>query len=198
MLAFHLVFSFKQHHFRPRTPARVAAEARPIVVRVDVYVGVVIAHAGRTCGGCVCSQEEKERLRAPDECPVVRANVTSSRKGVASVRKSAKRPRFLFVKESQVSSRRRRSGHFESDGSRRAVRRPPSLASPKKEKVDRLAGLWGRGLTPSSSRGVFSLHAVAQHLIGGDEHDADDEGHGEGADETFPHARLPVLFLGMH
>jgi len=38
-----------------------------------------------------------------------------------------------------------------------------------------------------------SLHAVPQHLIGRDEHDADDEGHGEGADEALPHAGLPVL-----
>lgn len=37
------------------------------------------------------------------------------------------------------------------------------------------------------------LHAVSQHLIGCDEHDADDEGHGESADETLPHARLTVL-----
>lgn len=41
------------------------------------------------------------------------------------------------------------------------------------------------------------LHAVPQHLIGRDEHDADNEGHGEGTDQTLPHARLSVLLLRM-
>lgn len=34
------------------------------------------------------------------------------------------------------------------------------------------------------------FHATAEHLIGGDEHDADDESNGEGADQTLPDARL--------
>lgn len=34
------------------------------------------------------------------------------------------------------------------------------------------------------------LHAASQHLIGRDQHDADDERNGEGADQTLPHARL--------
>lgn len=42
------------------------------------------------------------------------------------------------------------------------------------------------------------LHAAPQDLVGRDQHDANDEGHGEGADEALPHARLSVLFLGMH
>lgn len=37
------------------------------------------------------------------------------------------------------------------------------------------------------------LHAIPQHLIGCDEHDADDEGHGERTDEALPHTRLTVL-----
>lgn len=48
------------------------------------------------------------------------------------------------------------------------------------------------GLVSRSHREQL-LHAVPQHLIGGDEHDADDERHGEGADEALPHARLTVL-----
>lgn len=44
---------------------------------------------------------------------------------------------------------------------------------------------------------MWLLQAVPQHLIGRDEHDADDEGHGEGADQTLPHARLPVLIFRM-
>lgn len=42
------------------------------------------------------------------------------------------------------------------------------------------------------------LHAVPQHLIGCDEHDADDEGHGESADEALPHAGLTVLLRGVN
>lgn len=42
------------------------------------------------------------------------------------------------------------------------------------------------------------LHAAPQDLVGGDQHDAYDEGHGEGADEALPDTRLSVLFLGMH
>lgn len=40
------------------------------------------------------------------------------------------------------------------------------------------------------------LHAATQHLVGGDEHHADDEGDGEGADEALPHAGLPDLLAG--
>lgn len=42
------------------------------------------------------------------------------------------------------------------------------------------------------------LHAAAQDLVGRDQHHADDEGHGEGADEALAHARLAVLLLGVH
>lgn len=42
------------------------------------------------------------------------------------------------------------------------------------------------------------LHAVPQHLIGRDEHDADDEGHSESTDEALANARLPVVLLRMH
>lgn len=49
------------------------------------------------------------------------------------------------------------------------------------------------GLFPPHSQWAPLLHAVPQHLIGCDEHDADDECHGEGADEALPHARLTVL-----
>lgn len=45
---------------------------------------------------------------------------------------------------------------------------------------------------------VSLLHAIAQHLIGRDEHDTDDEGHGESADEALAHARLPILLFGMN
>lgn len=34
------------------------------------------------------------------------------------------------------------------------------------------------------------FHATPQHLIGCDEHDADDESNGEGADQAFAHAGL--------
>ena len=42
------------------------------------------------------------------------------------------------------------------------------------------------------------LHAAPQDLVGRNQHDAYDEGHGEGADEALPDAGLSVLFLGMH
>lgn len=42
------------------------------------------------------------------------------------------------------------------------------------------------------------FHAVPQHLIGCDEHDADDECHGKGADEALPHARLTILLWGVN
>ncbi len=45
---------------------------------------------------------------------------------------------------------------------------------------------------------VSLLHAVAQHLIGRDEHDADDEGHGERAYQALAHTRLPILLFGMN
>lgn len=50
---------------------------------------------------------------------------------------------------------------------------------------------------PPCSQCKWSLHAVPQHLIGCDEHNADDERHSEGADQAFPDARLPVLLLWM-
>lgn len=42
------------------------------------------------------------------------------------------------------------------------------------------------------------LHAAAQDLVGRDQHHADDEGHGEGADQALAHARLAILLLGVH
>lgn len=42
------------------------------------------------------------------------------------------------------------------------------------------------------------LHAAPEDLVGRDQHDAYDEGHGEGADEALPDAGLSVLLLGMH
>lgn len=42
------------------------------------------------------------------------------------------------------------------------------------------------------------LHAAPQDLVGRDQHDAYDEGHGEGADEALADAGLSVLLLGMH
>lgn len=44
--------------------------------------------------------------------------------------------------------------------------------------------------------GTPLLHPAAQHLVGGDEHHADDEGDGEGADEALPHAGLADLLAG--
>lgn len=46
--------------------------------------------------------------------------------------------------------------------------------------------------------GRLLLHAAPQYLVGRDQHDAYDEGHGKGADEALPDTGLSVLFLGMH
>lgn len=46
--------------------------------------------------------------------------------------------------------------------------------------------------------GRLLLHAAPQDLVGRNQHDAYDEGHGEGADEALPDAGLSVLFLRMH
>lgn len=51
------------------------------------------------------------------------------------------------------------------------------------------AQLLGRAATP---------HAAPEDLVGRDQHDAYDEGHGEGADEALPDTGLSVLLLGMH
>lgn len=40
------------------------------------------------------------------------------------------------------------------------------------------------------------FHATAQHLIGCNEHDADDEGDGEGADQALAHTCLADLLVG--
>lgn len=40
------------------------------------------------------------------------------------------------------------------------------------------------------------FHAAAQHLVGRDEHDANDEGDGKGANQTLAHARLADLLVG--
>jgi hypothetical protein len=42
------------------------------------------------------------------------------------------------------------------------------------------------------------LHATPQDLVGSNQHDTYDEGHGKGANEAFADAGLAVLFLGMH
>lgn len=57
-----------------------------------------------------------------------------------------------------------------------------------------------RGVPGTQQRGGerLLLHAAAQDLVGSNQHDAYDEGHGEGADEALPDAGLSVLFLGMH
>lgn len=45
---------------------------------------------------------------------------------------------------------------------------------------------------------VASLfHSISQHLIGRNKHNADDEGHGKGADQAFAHTRLSVLLCWM-
>lgn len=40
------------------------------------------------------------------------------------------------------------------------------------------------------------FHATAQHLVGRDEHDTDDEGDGERADQALAHTRLADLLVG--
>ncbi len=42
------------------------------------------------------------------------------------------------------------------------------------------------------------LHTIPQHLIGCDEHDADDEGHCKSADEALAETRLVILLFRMH
>lgn len=60
-----------------------------------------------------------------------------------------------------------------------------------------LRGVWPHPLACTCRLALFPahalLHAVPQHLIGRNEHNADDEGHGKGADEALPYARLTVL-----
>lgn len=46
--------------------------------------------------------------------------------------------------------------------------------------------------------GRLLLHAAPQDLVGCNQHDAYDEGHGEGAYEALADAGLPVLLLGMN
>lgn len=59
-------------------------------------------------------------------------------------------------------------------------------------------GMRMRGERGSQLAGAALLHAAAEDLVGRDQHDADDEGHGEGADEALADAGLSVLFLGVH
>lgn len=68
---------------------------------------------------------------------------------------------------------------------------------------ERTAGGGGRGGQSCTVPGAPGevprrrlFHATAQHLIGRDEHDADDEGDGEGANQTLAHARLADLLVG--
>lgn len=46
--------------------------------------------------------------------------------------------------------------------------------------------------------GRLLLHAAPQDLVGCDQHDAYDEGHGKGAYEALADAGLSVLFLRMN
>lgn len=41
------------------------------------------------------------------------------------------------------------------------------------------------------------FHSIAQHLIGRNKHNTDDEGHGKGADQTLAHTRLSILLCWM-
>lgn len=50
-----------------------------------------------------------------------------------------------------------------------------------------------RTAVKSMRTGQLLFHAAPQHLIGRDEHNADDEGNGEGADQALAHARLLYL-----
>lgn len=59
---------------------------------------------------------------------------------------------------------------------------------------ERTAGGGECGVGPTHR--VCLLHAAAQHLVGRDEHDADDEGDGEGADQALAHTRLADLLVG--
>lgn len=52
---------------------------------------------------------------------------------------------------------------------------------------------WQRGV----AGGRLLLHAAPQDLVGCDQHDAYDKGHGKGAYEALADAGLPVLFLRM-
>lgn len=67
---------------------------------------------------------------------------------------------------------------------------------------------WGEGLqaavrvawatlqAPGGAPTRRLFHAAAQHLVGRDEHDTDDEGDGKGADQALAHARLADLLVG--
>lgn len=48
----------------------------------------------------------------------------------------------------------------------------------------------------SREAGGRLLHPSAEHLIGSDEHDADDERDGEGTNQAFTHARVFLLLRG--
>ena len=50
------------------------------------------------------------------------------------------------------------------------------------------------GLFPRSQWARL-FHAIPQHLIGRNEHDTDDEGHGKGADQTLPDTRLAAALF---
>lgn len=52
--------------------------------------------------------------------------------------------------------------------------------------------------TPHASQCNWLFHAIPQHLIGCDKHDANDESHSEGADQAFPDTCLTIFLLGMN
>lgn len=57
---------------------------------------------------------------------------------------------------------------------------------------------WSRGNITQGSQWTQLVHTLPQHLVGCNEHDADDEGHRESTDEAFADARLPILPFRMH
>lgn len=91
------------------------------------------------------------------------------------------------------------TGHAAGSGSRCGRRPCPRVgAVGSGRELSRGAHAW-RPWRARTCRAVPALlHAAAQDLVGRDQHHADDEGHGEGADEALAHARLAVLLLGVH
>lgn len=57
---------------------------------------------------------------------------------------------------------------------------------------------WSRGNITRGSQWTKLVHTLTQHLVGSNEHDADDEGHGESTDEALADARLPILSFRVH
>lgn len=75
----------------------------------------------------------------------------------------------------------------------------PRGGGPGSKLGGRAAGSSGCGVGAAGARRAPTwclLHAAAQHLVGRDEHDTDDEGDGKGADQALAHARLADLLVG--